>query len=223
MPVPLAHPAAVLLCRRWYPRYLDLAALVVGSLVPDLACSVADLEYFSHTLLGSFVFCLPAGLLTVWILQQIRDPLIATLPKPHRDVFLSFRPWRSVPRMHTLFSLFLGTWSHDVWDLFTHDHSWLVRGGLLSPYSISGIPVNRIFWFVSSLLGSTLVITKYLVLVRKQIASSKDTTRPEYRAYVFWLWIVTIPIGGALSLTFLAPTYSHASFPALCCYGLLLL
>ena len=137
MPFPLAHPAAVLPFRRWCPKHLDFLALVIGSLIPDLASSVDDLEYFSHTLLGSFVLCLPIGLLTVWIFRQIRDPLIATLPNPHRELALSFLPWRSAPLFQIALSLLLGGWLHDLWDLFTHDHSWLVRRGLLSSVSVA--------------------------------------------------------------------------------------
>jgi hypothetical protein len=215
MPFPLAHPAAVLPFRRWCPKYLDFLGLVIGSLIPDLASSVDDLEYFSHTLLGSFVLCLPIGLLTVWIFRQIRDPFIATLPNPHRDLALSFLPWRSAPLIQIALSLLLGIWLHDLWDLFTHDHSWLVRRGLLSSFSVAGVPLNRLLWFLSSLIGTAIVLINYFLLVRKRVRKQPPGTKIlpfERRAYVFWLGILALPIAGAVPLTFFDPTYYHGAF-----------
>jgi hypothetical protein len=68
MPFPLAHPAAVLPLRR--VQALCFPALVLGSLTPDFGYLFADLSRLSHHLLGSLLFCLPAGLLAY--LQLIR-------------------------------------------------------------------------------------------------------------------------------------------------------
>src|SRR6516162_2952568 len=216
MPFPLAHPAAVLPLRRWCPKYLDFVALVIGSLIPDLASSVDDLEYFSHTLLGSFVLCLPFGLLTLWIFRKIRDPLVSTLPSLHRDVALSFRPWRTAPLVQIALSLLVGVWLHDLWDMFTHDHSWLVRRGLLSSLSVGGIPLNRVLWFLSTLIGTAIVLINYFLLlrkrVRKQTPGTKILPQIERRAYAFWLGILALPIAGAVPLTFVDPTYYHGAF-----------
>jgi len=191
---------------------LDFLALVVGSLVPDLASSINDLEYFSHSLLGSFVFCLPIGLLTVWIFRQIRDPLLATLPNPHRDVALSFRPWRPIPLVQVLFSLLLGIWLHIFWDLFTHDHSWLVRRGLLSSFSVAGIPLNKFLWLLSSLIGTAIILVEYFLLVRRRATGINIFPPSERRAYFLWLGILLVPIAGAVPLALRDPTYSHGAF-----------
>ena len=67
MPFPTAHPAAVLPLRRYCPRLFNFPALIIGSLVPDLGYPLArfyrQFGDTSHTFYGSFVFCLPAGLL----------------------------------------------------------------------------------------------------------------------------------------------------------------
>jgi hypothetical protein len=212
MPFPLAHPAAVLPFRRWCPRYLDFVALVIGSLVPDLASSINDLEYFSHTLLGSFVLCLPLGLLTVWLFRQVRDPLIATLPNPHREVALSFRPWRVVPLVQVVFSLLLGIWLHIFWDLFTHDHSWIVRRGLLSSFVVAGMPLNKLLWLLSSLIGSVTVLIAYFLLVRRRTGGTEFFPQSERHRYFLWMGILIIPIAAAVPLALVDPTYSHGAF-----------
>jgi hypothetical protein len=83
MPFPVAHPAAVLPLRRYCPRYLSFPALVVGSLSPDFGYVFGHLQVdrFSHRFwAGSFGFCLPAGLLIVWVFYLVRAPLLAILP-----------------------------------------------------------------------------------------------------------------------------------------------
>ena len=99
MPIPLAHPAAVLPLCRFCPRYLSFGALVIGSLLPDVAYTIDDLnkfsrtlvflfgpsvgysEYvrnawdwddFSHTFAGSLGFCLPVGLLLLYGFLALR-------------------------------------------------------------------------------------------------------------------------------------------------------
>jgi len=44
MPLPLAHPAAVLPLRRFCPQYFDCPALVLGSILPDFAYAIDDLN-----------------------------------------------------------------------------------------------------------------------------------------------------------------------------------
>jgi len=225
MPFPLAHPAATLPFRRWCPRYFDFSALVVGSLVPDLASSIDHLEYFSHTILGSFVFCLPLGLLTLWILRQVRAPLIATLPNPHRAVLLSFRAVAPNSLIQIMASLLLGSWLHIAWDLFTHDHSWLVRYSVLSSVTIEGVRLNHLVWLLSSIIGVAILFVEYLSLVRKKKRHLRGPSRPDRRAWAFWLGILLLPFVGAVPLALHDPTYYHGAFlPFLavyyfsCCY-----
>ena len=90
MPFPLAHPAAVLPLRRFCPRYLSFPALVAGSLSPDFGYVFGSLhvDEFSHRLwAGSFGFCLPVGLLSVWVFYLVRAPLVGVLPGRYRQLF----------------------------------------------------------------------------------------------------------------------------------------
>jgi hypothetical protein len=69
MAFPGAHPAAVLLLRRYLPWCLSFPALIAGSLSPDFGYLFRAMhaDWFSHRFwAGSFGFCLPAGHLIVW-------------------------------------------------------------------------------------------------------------------------------------------------------------
>src|SRR5215469_372681 len=225
MPFPLAHPAAALPFRRWCPRYFDFSALVVGSLVPDLAASIDDWEYFSHTVLGSFIFCLPVGLLTLWILYQVRGPLIATLPNRHRDLVSSFCVAAPNSLIRLTISLLLDSWLHISWDLFTHEHSWLVRHSVLSTATLGGLRLNQVVWLVSSIAGVVILLVRYFSLLRTRNTCTKSHEGSDGRAYALWISILAFPFIGAIPLTLHDSGYYRGAFlPFLtmyyfgCCY-----
>jgi hypothetical protein len=154
MPFPLAHPAAVLPLRRFCPRHLNFSALLIGSIVPDLAYVLDDLnrfsktvlwifgaraqnwEYvrndwewsnFSHTITGSLLFDLPAAIVTLIFFYALRSTLVETLPNPHRG---RLRAYCVRPRNFILSdagSLLLGILLHFGWDSFTHESGWFNR------------------------------------------------------------------------------------------------
>jgi hypothetical protein len=129
MPFPLAHPAAVLPLKRYCPRWLNFPALVIGSLTPDAGYLFGELHggRFSHDLLGSFGFCLPAGLLMVVLFYWLRAPLARMMPTPYQRALLPLcqrppgSPWAIV------ISLLIGAWTHLLWDSFTHTNGWFVQ------------------------------------------------------------------------------------------------
>ena len=64
MPWTFAHPVAVLPLRRFCPAQFNFAALAIGALTPDFGfyVNLFSLATDAHTLLGSFLVCLPTGL-----------------------------------------------------------------------------------------------------------------------------------------------------------------
>src|SRR5262245_66554750 len=87
MPFTLAHPAAVIPLK----RYLPLSALVVGSLSPDLEYLVRlrAVSHLSHTLTGLFSFCLPVGLVLLWLFHRfVKQPLTLLMPTTMRQRLL---------------------------------------------------------------------------------------------------------------------------------------
>lgn len=174
MPFTAAHPAAVLPLKRLCPRYFSWSALIIGALTPDL-------EYFltlrpratlELNILGTLYFCLPAGILLFILFHVVvKRPAVLLLPGPHRD-----RLWQVAnPRLSVdarrlvaiLGSILIGSWTHLLWDSFTHAGRWGVNYlPVLSTEiaSVSGytITVFKILQHGSTLLGIGCLAAAYL-------------------------------------------------------------
>lgn len=127
MPVTIAHPAAVLPLRG---LGLPLAAMVIGSMAPDLPVFSRSWQTygFTHSVLGivTIDLAITLVLLAFWDLWG-RDALVDTAPAAVRDRLparapLGRRAWLLAP-----LAAVLGSVTHVVWDAFTHAGRWGVR------------------------------------------------------------------------------------------------
>jgi hypothetical protein len=153
MPLTIAHPVAVLPFQK---IGLPLAALIAGSMAPDLEhfLYLAPRSDFSHTLPGLFLFSLPAGALLLWFFYRLWLPAARS--------FCAFPPnGLFVPPRHALrigLGILLGSVTHIIWDSFTHEYGYAVL--LLPALSASvwdghwyALPVFKILQHGSGLLG----------------------------------------------------------------------
>jgi len=168
MPFPLAHPAAVLPLKRFCPRWLNLPALVIGSVSPDAAYLFGKLklEEVSHRSWGIVAFCLPAGFLLTLLLHLLRSQLAGMLPEKYGRVFLpsTWQPFGSAGVI--MLSLLIGTGTHLLWDSLTHRGGWAAgRIPMLetSVGSFAGHTVRlcRVLWYGSSFAGVACVYLVY--------------------------------------------------------------
>ena len=179
MPWTFSHPAAVLPFARLSPRYVSLAALVCGSLTPDVGYyfGLHDLAARAHTVVGTFWICIPIGLLCLLAFYLFRRPVWFLLPQPHRDAlerFVARRP-EVTPRFAIIAatSVLMGAWTHILWDSFTHWSKWGVRH----------LPVLQEQWFVlgdivfrgysvlqhlSTVVGAAILCVAYFTWLSKQ-------------------------------------------------------
>lgn len=154
MPLPLAHPAAVLPLRRYCPRYLSFSALIVGSIVPDTAYAfnfhhsfqnivtglfgiptrdwlaahgMRGWDGLSHTFVGGLIFCVPLGMVLMAAFFYGRTALVATLPNPHRDALMPLCTGPKHPLSVYAISLLIGAWLHVIWDSFAKQDWWLAK------------------------------------------------------------------------------------------------
>ena len=113
---------------------LVFSALVVGSVMPDVPyfATLADNIRWGHSLRGVFFFCLPVGLALLWLFHSVvKRPLAALAPDYVRvrispeELDFRFGPWRQF--LLIVGSLLIGTFSHILWDGFTHDHGYFVK------------------------------------------------------------------------------------------------
>jgi hypothetical protein len=127
VPLTLAHPAAVLPLRG---LGLPLAAMVIGSMVPDIPLFARSLSAYqaAHSLVGILTLDLAAALVVLGFWDLVaRDALVDLSPAVVRDRLpathrLSRREWLLAP-----LAAVVGSATHVGWDLFTHHGRWGVR------------------------------------------------------------------------------------------------
>lgn len=183
MPYPLAHPAAVLPLRRFCPQWLSLPALIVGSLSPDMAYAFVGLELqrFSHQLVGAVAFCLPAGLLALWVLHRLSPWAVRSLPDAYRGVLLPQceRPLGS-PLVLAV-SVLVGALTHLFLDSFTHKDGWMTEHWAvlqipLYQHEHRTLRVCHILWYLCTFVGVTWVCLAYQEWLAKANASAGVAT-----------------------------------------------
>lgn len=206
MPFTAAHPAAVLSLR--HQRLLPFAPLVIGSMMPDV------LYYFpgivgrrlpsGHSLSGSFLICLPAGLIILGLFLLLRHPLVMLLPAPHRQFLLERSTWRPRPTLsdfvRVLLALELGIWSHILWDEFTHKNRWLVAHVALlrAPLIHLGgrtIELFRALQYASTAGGMLLIAFCYAAALRRATPPHNEEGTDRWRIAL----LITICIGALLA------------------------
>ena len=214
MPFTLSHPAAVLPFRRFCPRYLEFAALVIGSLTPDLGYYVRRFEIasFAHTIFGSFIVCLPSGVLMFLIFYLVRKPICFILPAPHREPLL-LRCTGVLPvslRRATIvaLSLLLGAWSHILWDSFTHLTGWFVQrfSWFRAPVFIVGSTQFQAYYVLqqlSTVVGGAILIVAYFAWLRRQ-----QPAQPAHPATERWRYLLCLAIA-AFALLLSLPVAAH--------------
>jgi hypothetical protein len=104
------------------------------------------------------VFCLPVGLVLVALFYALRSPVVRLLPAPSRQVFLPLcqRPLGS-PWV-VIISLLIGTWTHILWDSFTHREGWSaqhlpVLQSVVFSVGYRSARVCHLLWYACSFAG----------------------------------------------------------------------
>jgi len=186
MPFTLAHPAAVLPLRR--VRLMRTVPLVVGAMTPDLPYYLPwriakHIPQETHTLLGTLTLDLPMGVLLLIFIWLLRRPLAAPLGRFGEAKCLAALGrfgsragnWALAP-----LSLLIGSWTHLVWDSFTHPDGWMVSriSALSAPVSFFSYTgeLCHVLQYASSVLGLA-VLAVWFVLLPQPARESADAER----------------------------------------------
>jgi hypothetical protein len=134
MPYTISHTAVVLPIARLLARWHVLAAVLIGSMVPDFgAFSPWRLGRFeTHSISALLTFCLPVGLLTYWVFQFLIKPAMAEIlpdgPYSRWRAYAAPEPVLSVRQwLLATCGILVGAMSHLIVDGFTHDGGRGVR------------------------------------------------------------------------------------------------
>lgn len=199
MPLTIAHPAAVLPFKR---SGLPLSALVIGSMAPDFEywLHLSPHSDISHSILGLFTFCLPVGMLALWVFHRIwKQPLAAMLGGGYGHLATPFPFW-PFPRFIMLCcEILIGALTHLIWDSFTHQYGWAVQQvtGLSRPIQVGYIevPLYKILQHASTLLGCGILL--FVAFYRRKWKWTEVTHHWTVMVIVGWL---TIAGGVALGM-----------------------
>jgi hypothetical protein len=220
MPFTLSHPAASVPFVR---RGLILSALIIGSMAPDFPYFLMlnqDAD-FGHTLPGLIIFCVPAGFLLLWVYQRVlKLPLLSLLPERHQQrlepVIGDFRFLPMGRFGLILLSLFIGAFTHILWDSFTHSDGLMVQNIAilnmtlltLGTYQLS---LYKVLQHGSTLIGGGLLLYWYWRWYRTAPVEPLDpllmiSTRKKV-VLILGMLSISILMGGLLSFL----RYSHLS------------
>jgi hypothetical protein len=172
VPLTVAHAVAAVPLRRPLGPLGVLAALVIGSVMPDvpLFLPLGLSRTPTHSGLGLLWFCLPVGVLSYLLYDRVLDrPLRALMPEGLRRrlarVGRAARPPVWSPSV--LVSLLAGAATHTAWDSFTHGGS-------------AGV---ELFPVLETRLFTVSGYTAYVFSVLQHLSSAVGTS-----VLVVWVW-----------------------------------
>ena len=210
MPLTIAHPAIILPVLRYSRNAAFVTGLFIGCLTPDF-------EYFlcaqltstiSHTVLGQFIFCLPVGIILTLLWQVvIKKPLLANMPQwfrmrlssVHSSHINGFNQW-----LFCCLGLIFGSFSHIIWDSFTHESGYFVKlMPLLGNSQLGSIPVYKFAQHFSTAIG-LMALGLYLFWLQPTPEVSAEPTPWKYWFPLAFFFITTF-----LLLWYLIPDQGH--------------
>lgn len=188
MPITVCHPAAAVPLRK---IGLDFSALIVGSMMPDFEFFVrlTDGRLIAHTIPGIFLFCIPMGLITLFLFHKlIKFPLFSLLPHNHQirlyPVAHRFRFFPLSRFLLILLSLGIGAITHIFLDSFTHYDGWMVQHLSFLKMSLITLPQGTVhlyflLQYVISALCAGLLVYWYV----KWYCSAKPEMNIEHHRF----------------------------------------
>jgi hypothetical protein len=166
-------------CRFWRWCHWSLAP----DLIDFLPLHLGRRGPHSHSPVGTLLLDLPFGYAVLLALLLLQHTLAQPLWEPHRSLFAhALRDYFA--RRHcwliAMPSLLIGSWTHIVWDRFTHDTFWAYRNlpvlyRPLFPDSAHQLPLFHALQYVTSVLGLGFMAWCYWQAMQQAHADSPRT------------------------------------------------
>lgn len=208
MPFPLlAHQAPVLPLKTRWPRAFNGAALVVGSIAPDLENFSTDTRHagFGHTLRAELTFCLPLTLGVVLLVGYLGlgEVLAARFGKPLAwlaDAATDVTRSGGLPR--AIASALCGSLSHLGFDKLTHDVPTRVSHAVYH-FAHLTFSLHAVVQLVASVIGALFSLW---ILRRMYLQNTREP--PPHRKGA--LFVVALALAGAaFGAHHAAPAIAH--------------
>jgi hypothetical protein len=216
MPFTISHAAAVLPFSKPLARWRLLSATIIGSMVPDFGLLLPSRppRIETHSAIGLLTFCLPVGLATFWIFQQLlKRPIMAVLPDAAHARWRHFAapaPITSITQwVLAACGVLVGATTHLVWDGFTHEGARGVRmvPALDDPvFDIGGhrLVGARLLQDVSSVVGLVIVLAVVGYALRRGRvgeALPRSLTSRERHVWIAAYVLMAVMLAGAFLWT----------------------
>jgi hypothetical protein len=196
MPFTLSHPAAVIPFCKATSHPVFLLAMIVGSISPDFGyyLRMFSLATYSHTIVGSVLVCIPAGLLMLACIFASRRAILWLVPSRLR---LILDKVLQIPSKNKLmfvlqvsFWIWVGTLTHVLWDSFTHETGWFVVHihALQTKFALRDgleFPVYYILQQASTVIG-LLIVTFFASRVLREVSPCEEDRNGDSLRYLFW-------------------------------------
>jgi Domain of unknown function (DUF4184) len=161
MPFTPTHVAAILPVAALARGRLPFAALVIGSMIPDLPLFVGSTSFYdvTHSVPGLFTACLPLGIIGFLTFHHLlKQPLFALLPVSIQSHCASLARPRAGETIASIVAIVIGATTHVLWDSFTHQGRWGTRlipslGGTALTVAGRAVPGYKLAQY-----GSTLIL-----------------------------------------------------------------
>ncbi len=221
MPFTFAHPAAVLPLRRF--RFLHTIPLIIGSIAPDLPYYIPSrfnrLMVETHTPLGTLWLDVPIGLCVLLSCFLLRGPLTVLMTPRARALSLqSMERFKGQARhwLLALVALYVGAWTHLVWDSFTHDNGWAVKrvAALSAPITIGAYTgtMCHVMQYLSSIAGLLILAIWYFRLPTPATESPNATTVPSSGRVLILLLVFTAATAIGVYIAGRAALLGHSNY-----------
>jgi hypothetical protein len=221
MPLTCSHPAAVLPFARY--KTLNFTALVIGSMSPDFGYFIGQrqLAKIAHHPIGTVAIDVPAGLIALGLFYILRRDLCYLLPAPHRNQLTPLterKPQLSAAAFIIVtWSLLLGSWTHVIWDQFTHDGTYGARHFAplrftLFHMGLQDITVAYSLQYISTFVGGAVLAIAYWKWLRSQPARPDGQADSWRYVLIFFLGLVSLSIGLLLASHLSGPIRDFTTF-----------
>jgi hypothetical protein len=196
MPFTLSHPAAVIPFCKAASHPIFLLAMIVGSISPDFGyyLRMFSLATFSHTIMGSVLVCIPAGLLMLACIFATRRAILWLVPSRLRLILDKVLQIPSKNKtmfvLQVSFWIWVGSLTHVLWDSFTHKTGWFVVHfhALQTTFALRDgleFPVYYILQQASTLIG-LLIVTFFAFRMLREVSPCEEDRKGDSLRYLFW-------------------------------------
>jgi Domain of unknown function (DUF4184) len=192
MPFTIAHSIAA--APIWFlsKRKLDLLAIAIGTMIPDLQYFIAlkPVRAIGHSLPGVFIEGVPCSLVLLLVFHWVfKYPLLVLAPSRVAERLPSIRQFSLFP-LSQLFiiiaSIAIGGISHIIWDDFTHSTGWFVVRFPLLQSKIFSLSIYKLLQYGSGVFGLCGLSVWFLVWLKNQPRQQSKKTLP-----VLWKLLIS--------------------------------